>query len=106
MFQEAAVRIAEILADTSDAVVLNFGSSTRSFYCEQQPYIWNDVMKPLIERGNALINIDAEPHPGVHMVRDVSDLQLTNVADIVLCCNILEHVSDPVKVLQSAHQAL
>jgi hypothetical protein len=106
MFPEAAARIGQLLSNVSDSVVLNVGSSTRQFYCEQQPYIWNDVMKPLLERGNALINVDAKAQPGVHLVRDVADLQLTNMADIVLCCNILEHVVDPVKVLHGVHLAL
>jgi Methyltransferase domain len=106
MFPEAAARIGELLANISDSVVLNVGSSTRQFYCEQQPYIWNEVMQPLLERGNALINIDAKSQPGVHLVRDVADLQLTNMADIVLCCNILEHVVDPSKVLRGVHLAL
>jgi hypothetical protein len=106
MFPEAAARIGELLANVSDSVVLNVGSSTRQFYCEQQPYIWNDVMKPLLARGNALINIDAKAQPGVHLVRDVADLQLTNIADIVLCCNLLEHVVDPVKVLHGVYDAL
>lgn len=106
MFLEAAARIGELLANTSDAVVLNVGSSSRQFYCAQQPYIWTDVMQPLLERDNALINIDTKAQPGVHLVRDATDLRLTDIADVVLCCNILEHVENPATVLHSAYRAL
>lgn len=106
MFREAAARIRTLLAPVRDQIVLNVGSSTAAFYRTAQPYIWADVMAPLLERGNALINIDPKGGDGVHLRRAAEDLGLTALADVVLCCNLLEHVEHPRAVLRSIAAAL
>jgi SAM-dependent methyltransferase len=106
MFEEAAVLIEQMLQDVEFQLILNVGSSTRTFFTSHQPYIWNHILRPLLARGNAVINVDAKPEPGVHLVRSAQDLGLTDFADIVLCCNLLEHVESPMVVLRSIHKAL
>jgi SAM-dependent methyltransferase len=106
MFASAARQLRQWLTDVEYAVVLNVGSSTAEFFTRQQPYIWQDVLAPLYARGNAVINVDQKAAPGVHLVRPADALALTGFADVILCCNLLEHVVSPAAVLTSIATAL
>lgn len=99
MFPSSAAKIRQILEPISFKVVVNLGSSTKHFYQTKQPYIWDDVMQPLLQRGCALINVDQKMAKGVHVIGSAEEWKLDDFADVVLCCNILEHVVNPAAVL-------
>jgi len=106
MFPAAAIRINQILQAVEFSIVVNIGSSTKAFFQGKQPYIWNDLMKPLLDRGNALFNVDRKKRPGVHLVGNAESWCSQDFADIVLCCNILEHTLEPRRVLENAWRTL
>lgn len=106
MFPETAYRIRCHLNHLERVTVLNLGSSTQEFYTVQQPYIWTDVLEPLKQRHCVVVNVDAKSEPGVHVVRSVEKLELINIADVVLCCNLLEHVENPKLVIPQIDQAV
>jgi SAM-dependent methyltransferase len=106
MLPETATRLQALLADLRWKVVLNVGSGTEDFFTVQQPYITERVLEPLLRNHNAVINVDTKAVAGVHIVRDVVRLGLTDFADIVLCLNLLEHVEDQQAALLSLTAAL
>lgn len=101
MFPAAAIAIRNILTPVEFKVVVNLGSSTSQFFQKKQPYIWEQVMAPLLDRGNALFNVDQKPAKGVHLIGDARTWNIPEFADVVLCCNILEHVTDPQEVIDN-----
>lgn len=81
------------------AVILNIGSSTHLFRTETQPHINQELFAPLNRDGYAVKHVDIKSSPGVDIVGDVLDKSfqqmLTNIrADLVLCSNLLEHLTD------------
>jgi len=80
--------------------LLNLGSSYAAFRESVQPWIENELLRPLRRHGVELVHVDLRNLPGVDFRAD-----LTNPLDIarlralrpkaLLCCNLLEHVSDP-----------
>lgn len=80
--------------------LLNLGSSTAAFREQQQPWTEARLFRPLRARGIEILNVDRRDEPGIDVRAD-----LTNPADLpplralapraVLCCNLLEHVTDP-----------
>ena len=82
------------------AAVLDIGSSTEKFRSEVQPHIDTYVFAPLRARGLEIVHLDAKSQSGVDFVCDVTDPDVDLVAslgrrfDVVLCCNLLEHVVD------------
>lgn len=83
-----------------DSVCLNVGSSTREFREETQPFIHGEVLKPLADAGCRIINCDLKQDDGVDEVGDLLDPAVQRrlaaySADLVICANLLEHLSDP-----------
>jgi len=80
---------------------LNLGSSSAAVRETVQPWINAQVFCPLRARGVEVVHIDMRELPGVDVRAD-----LTNAAEVcrlrslkpnaLLCCNLLEHVPDPV----------
>ena len=103
MFEEEARWLERALAAVDlapGAAVLDIGSSTREFRTVTQPYIDAHVFAPLRGRDVDVVHLDAKPEDGVDVVCDVTDpaadveAALGRTFDVVLCCNLLEHVTD------------
>lgn len=98
---------AQVLADwvlglglPDGAVCLNIGSSTRQFRTETQPHIDKLLFAPLRSAGLRIVHCDMKPDAGVDEVGDVLDLQFRERlkaydASLLLCSNLLEHLTDP-----------
>lgn len=80
--------------------LLNLGSSSAEIREAAQPWIEDQVFRPLRARGVEVAHVDRRELPGVDVRAD-----LTDPADIrrlsalrpraLLCCNLLEHVVEP-----------
>jgi hypothetical protein len=80
--------------------LVNFGSSTSEVRERVQPWIAEELFRPLAERGVAVIHVDKRAAPGVDVVADLTlpagIARLRRLAPrAALCCNLLEHVADP-----------
>jgi hypothetical protein len=81
------------------STILNIGSSTREFRERIQPHISKRLFAPLERDGLSVIHCDIKSDPGVDLVGDVLDErfqdELVKLApSLVLCSNLLEHLSD------------
>jgi hypothetical protein len=80
--------------------LLNLGSSSTEIREVAQPWIEDQVFRPLRVRGVQVVHVDMRELPGVDVHAD-----LTNPDDVrrlgalrpgaLLCCNLLEHVIEP-----------
>lgn len=85
----------------SGSVCLNMGSSTAAFREQTQPFISNDILRPLSKTGCLVVNCDLKKARGVDEVGDLLDLGFQQRlieydADLIICSNLLEHLVDPV----------
>src|SRR5436190_23440563 len=108
VFLEEALWIESALAEreiTGGTTVLDIGSSTEDFRTQVQPHIEQHVFAPPRRRGATIVHVDAKEGKGVDVVCDVTDADVDLVAqlgspfDVVLCCNMLEHVVDRERTL-------
>lgn len=77
------------------ASVLDIGSSTLEFRTVMQPYVDRNVFAPLRAQGLNVLHLDAKAAPGVDIVADVTTLEgVDRTFDLVLCTNLLEHVTN------------
>ena len=103
MFEREARWIAaRLLAQSPHELspLLNVGSSTARFREETQPWITSQLFTPLAERGVEIVHLDVRGGDGIDLRADLLDpadfarVKLRRYRSL-LCCNILEHVSDP-----------
>jgi SAM-dependent methyltransferase len=103
MFREEASWLESLFATVplgSDARILDIGSSTEYFRRVDQPYIDYHVFRPLRARGVQEVHVDVKEAEGVDLVCDLTRPELGGELDelprgeIVLCSNMLEHVTD------------
>jgi len=102
MFVEESVWIREILSSVplyAGAEVLDIGSSNREFRTKVQPHIQENILLPLEARGARFTYIDVKDDEGVDLVLDLAianqpDHIFNKKYDLIICCNILEHVAD------------
>ncbi|MCK5707861.1 MAG: methyltransferase domain-containing protein [Candidatus Aureabacteria bacterium] len=108
MLKEEAEIIKSILKDERNRSILNVCSSDEIFWKNHQPYIWNIVMTPLIERGNKIINLDMKSSKGVDIVEDCTNMQsIKNGSyDISLFTSGVEHIIDVNRALSEIHRIL
>jgi hypothetical protein len=90
----------EALSPDNLSPVVNLGSSTLHFRQIAQPHIESEIFLPLRRRGIQVIHADLKPSAGVDVVGDIYDPTVAHTirqagARLVLCCNIIEHVTDP-----------
>lgn len=83
------------------SVCLNVGSSTRAFREEVQPFIHQNILKPLMDAGCRVVNCDLKPDDGVDEIGDLLDPSTQErlkayEPDLIICSNLLEHLADPV----------
>ena len=86
--------------------LLNLGSSTEDYRCIHQPFINELIFSPLISKGVRVTHLDIKEEPGVDVVGDLLDeefkLELQSYQfRTILCCNLLEHVTDRESVVTS-----
>lgn len=98
MFVDESIWIREALEGAhlrAGATLLDIGSSTLAFRTQVQPYIDRNVFAPLRAAGVRISHLDARADPGVDIVADVTKLDgVDRTFDVVLCTNLLEHVTD------------
>jgi SAM-dependent methyltransferase len=103
MFREESLWLNDLFAKEpleQGAKVLDIGSSTEYFRRVEQPYIDYHVFRPLRKRGVEAVHVDVKEADGVDLVVDLtvpdlgSTLDSLPRGDIVLCSNLLEHVTD------------
>jgi SAM-dependent methyltransferase len=88
------------LSDDQLSPVVNLGSSTLHFRRVAQPHIEEEIFHPLQQRGIAVVHADLKAAPGVDVVGNIYDPLVAQKikqvgAKLILCCNIIEHVTDP-----------
>jgi SAM-dependent methyltransferase len=79
--------------------MLNIGSSTGRFVTVEQPWIDDNIFRPLREAGHSVVNCDIKAAPGVELVGDLTDPEfLRRLSErrfrSVMCSNLLEHVTN------------
>lgn len=83
-----------------ESVCLNLGSSTREFRENTQPFIASDILQPIEQTGCTLVNCDIKSGDGIDEVGDLLDPAFQEKLvgykpDLIICSNLLEHLSDP-----------
>lgn len=83
--------------------LLSIGSGDARLRTTLQPWIDRKVYAPLARRGVRVVHHDLEPTAGVDVAGDLTDpIFLGSLEQLeirsVMCCNVLEHVPDPVQV--------
>ena len=97
-----ADRLEELPADDLSPL-LSIGSGDARLRTTLQPWIEGKVYAPLARRGVRVLHHDLEATAGVDVAGDLTDsaflgsLEQLEVRS-VMCCNVLEHVPDPVQV--------
>lgn len=84
----------------SGSVCLNVGSSTAAFRRDVQPHIQKELFAPIERAGLRVVHCDLKEAEGVDEVGDLLDADYrkhlqTYDAHIMICSNLLEHLSDP-----------
>ena len=79
--------------------LLNLGSSTLEYRTIACPHIERSLMRPLLDRGVKVLNMDIKDALGVDIVGDILDPVvrsriLSMGVKTILCNNLLEHVTD------------
>jgi hypothetical protein len=80
--------------------VLNLGSSNEEFRTLSHPHVDREIFFPLVARGARVIHADLKADRGIDIVGDIYDAAFQEECRrlkprTVVCCNILEHVTDP-----------
>jgi SAM-dependent methyltransferase len=105
MFEAEARWVGERLAALPAAQLsplLNIGSSTKDFRENVQPWTVREIFMPLSNRGLEVVHLDSRSGSGIDLRADLLDdadfarLRSRNYGGI-LCCNVLEHVRDPLE---------
>lgn len=104
MLKEESIWIREVLKETdlsSVKEILDIGSSTKEFRTLTQPYIDENVFKPLRKQSMLIYYLDKKVDKGIDLVYDVENVRAEEIGkkfDMVICCSLLEHVKKPDKI--------
>lgn len=108
MLHQEAIWIGRVVTCLSNAKtkILNLGSSTELARTVQQPHMEDFIFKPLHNIGAEVLHCDIIQDPGVDLVGDLTNEEFVEQLkemnfDIVLCCNLLEHLLDRSLLLKS-----
>jgi len=109
MFKEEARWINTVFSGIgfkSSTAVLDVGASNLEYRTVAQPHINELIHEPLLAKGFKIDFLDIKPHKGVDLVLDLvsddlPDSTFSNKYDLIICCNILEHVSRRETFLQN-----
>lgn len=93
------------------SICLNIGSSTATFRQSTQPFIHSEIIQPLHDRGIRVVNCDLKADEGVDEVGDLMSAafreQLKRYrASLVLCSNLLEHVTGPAALASACSELI
>ncbi|MEM0049325.1 MAG: methyltransferase domain-containing protein [Candidatus Bathyarchaeia archaeon] len=104
MFRDEALYIRAVLETllkkSKIKSVLDVESSDLTFRTKVQPYIEEIIFQPLEKFGCRIYHLDAKSGEGIDIVMDATQLYTLNATfDLVLCCNLLEHVTDIPKTI-------
>ena len=82
---------------------MNLGSSDATFRERRQPWIEEELFRPLATRGIEVVHVDLLAAPGVDVRADLTDpADISRLkalgAKALLCCNLLEHVHEPARL--------
>ena len=85
--------------------LLNLGSSSAARRETVQPWVDDQVFRPLRTRGVQIVHVDMRELQGVDFRADLTDpadvLRLSELRPkALLCCNLLEHVPEPGRLAQ------
>lgn len=101
MFAEESSWIKEVIEKlpiSTSMTVGNVGSSSLEFRTKVQPHIHENIIKPLVEKGFRVVNIDIKKEVGVDVIGDITSAsfgsEFRNQFDMIICTNLLEHVVD------------
>lgn len=101
MFREEARWIRNALSPIvrPSMKVIDVGASSLEFRKQVQPHIHEQIHGPILERGAHITFADLKQEPGVDVVvnlamADIPEATFANQYDLIICCNILEHVAD------------
>jgi len=97
--------------DQDDFPLLNLGSSTKKFREKDQTYIYDEIFHPLIKKDLKVIHTDIKQLDGVDIVGNINDAKFRqNIKSLniksILCSNLLEHVDNPVEMIESIVEIL
>jgi hypothetical protein len=114
MLVAEARAIGELLARLPASEIdpcLNLGSSTADFRQRVQPHIDVEVFAPLRQRGITVLHADMKAADGVDLVGDIFDPAFKNrlrdlSPKLIICSNLLEHLTDPVGFAKSSADIL
>ncbi len=85
--------------------IIDIGSSTAEFRQSAQPHIFENVFLPLQKRGFHVLHMDAKSAEGVDIVGNIEDVNIAQKIgerfDLVICTNLLEHLTDVEKAVES-----
>lgn len=103
MLKEEAIWLGQVLSKIPDSElfpVLNLGSSSGEFRATRQPWIDEHIFQPLLARGGRIIHTDLQNTDGVDIPGDLMDPEFraqlrTLEPRSFICCNLLEHLSEP-----------
>ncbi|MBI4551366.1 MAG: methyltransferase domain-containing protein [Candidatus Latescibacteria bacterium] len=110
MFIDEALWIHDVLSQIplpARMTLLDVGSSTAHFRQIEQPHIDRYLFRPLEAQGVSIVHLDAKDAAGVDVVYDIGnhDHELAiGPFDVVICCNLLEHVVNRDKALHRLRQ--
>lgn len=108
MLVEEAKIIRDLLTAEQQKSVLNVCSSDERSFKMRQPWIWFEVMKPLLDRGCIIHNLDIKHAYGVDIVNDCTnmiDIE-DHKYDIVLFFSSIEHIAAPSKALSEIQRVI
>jgi hypothetical protein len=96
-------RALEVYPPARLSPLLDLGSNDLEFRRNRQPWIEEQVFRPLRERGVAVVHVDCRAGEGVDIRADLTDpADLPRLRALrpraLLCCNLLEHVPIPAVV--------
>lgn len=113
MFPETSILLGSLLSNVQGKFVLNVGSNTWEHYHDDQHWIWNNILKPLLERGCTILNVDLKkethnlPKGLTHEEWNAEvGLPYTHAWDIIFCTSMIEHVENPKLVMDNCHGVL
>jgi SAM-dependent methyltransferase len=91
--------------------LLNLGSGSAARRELIQPWVDNQVFRPLRERAVEVVHVDMRELPGVDVRADLTaspDVRRLSAlgAHAVLCCNLLEHVPEPQRLARHCLELL
>lgn len=86
--------------------LVNLGSSSLAVRTERQPFIVIKVLLPMEGRGIDIIHSDLKEGEGIDVSGDITDpLTIEKIKarnpKAIMCCNLLEHVSDRVELAKA-----